>query len=443
MQPCMPWHFWPFAVRISLDNTVCKLQYPRFVTAKTRQPAIFGKLVPWTCHSVLPTEELRCICSCVPVSPQSSACFTMSKLSDGQRELITHLHRRGHSYSRIAADLKISRSTVSYWVNKGTTCLGRDRQPRVVSHVLVGKAAASRAADLLMSGDQGGTRFVAQQLHKEGLVDRPPSRQTVARAAKSSAKAAGKPLVFKRGRPVKGLTPRNKQLRVAFCRANMKRDWDKVMFTDRCKFSFRFPGSRVGCGRWVTRGGRNQHSVYMPNHPQVYNVYGGITVHGATVLMPVTGTSGLRTRYKNKKGVESKNITAAEYTDIVGRGLLPAGDGVFASAYQRKWVLQQDGDPTHRAARAVVQKHNRQGMSEVEILANWPGNSPDLSPIENVWAIVDRKVAMKGCKTFEEFKREVDKAFRRIPKGTLSNLFKSVPKRLRLCVENEGAKIKY
>ena len=265
----------------------------------------------------------------------------MSQLSDGQREHILLLHKKGFSYTQISRDLNISRSTVSYWVSKGPSGLGRDRRPRVVGKRLVDDDAASRAAQLLRTGTEGGSRFVAGQLKKEGLVARVPSRQTVVRAAKSAAKAEGKPLIFRRGRPAKGLKPRNKQQRLAFCRANMKRDWRKVMFTDRVKFSFRYPGSRVAPGRWVTQGSSEENSVFTPNHPQVYNVYGGITVHGTTLLKPVTGTSGLQTDYKNLKGVASRNITAAEYRDVVGCLLLPGGDGIFTSAYKSDWVLQQ------------------------------------------------------------------------------------------------------
>ena len=125
------------------------------------------------------------------------------------------------------------------------------------------------------------------------------------------------------------------------------------------------------------------------------------------------------------------------------KGLLPGGEGIFSSVGKRSWVLQQDKDPTHGAASAMVDKHNRLRITCVEILPDWPGNSPDLSPIENVWAIVGAKVDKLGCKTFAQFKKAVNRTFQNLPKATLVNLLDSVPKRMRLCLEKDGGRIRY
>ncbi|MFN9944487.1 MAG: transposase, partial [bacterium] len=67
------------------------------------------------------------------------------------------------------------------------------------------------------------------------------------------------------------------------------------------------------------------------------------------------------------------------------------------------WVFQQDTDPTHRAAPRIVKAYNKAHGTSITVLPDWPPNSPDLNPIENVWAIVQRKVNARGCSTFEEF----------------------------------------
>ena len=53
-------------------------------------------------------------------------------------------------------------------------------------------------------------------------------------------------------------------------------------------------------------------------------------------------------------------------------------------------VFMQDGTPCHRSK--VVSEFLRQ--QRIKVL-DWPGNSPDLNPIENLWDILKDKVADK------------------------------------------------
>jgi transposase len=109
-------------------------------------------------------------------------------------------------------------------------------------------------------------------------------------------------------------------------------------------------------------------------------------------------------------------------------------------------VLQQDNDPTHKKASAEAicewNDANKQGC-QVKLLANYPPNSPDLNPIENLWAYVQRKVDAAGCKNFTEFKSGVVKAIERAPKRLLKALIGSMKTRVHACIELKGGKTKY
>ena len=367
----------------------------------------------------------------------------MSQLTPEQRAIVLYSHKQGRSLQSIASEIGCGKTTVHNCVISSSQGRGLERKPRDVQKRLLDDIAAKRAVQLLKSNQAGGARFAAAQLHREGYVARTPSRQTVVRAAKRAAREAHDPLEYTRSLPKKGLTQATRKKRLQFCRANANRDWNKVMFTDRCKFHYRFPGSKVWQGRWVNKSEKHSQRVYTPSHPQCYNAYGGITVHGTTKLVPVAGTDGVTTRFHNKKGDRARNITAEEYKEVVCEHVLPSGEGLFSPQGVRDWVLQQDRDPAHTVAQTAVAEYNALGLSHVEVLPDWPGNSPDLNPIENVWGIILDRVQRKGCSNFSEFKRRVNREFEQIDRATVQHIFKSMPERIRMCLARGGDKIDY
>jgi hypothetical protein len=181
------------------------------------------------------------------------------------------------------------------------------------------------------------------------------------------------------------------------------------------------------------------------NHASCYNVYAGITRFGVTSMCTVAGTTKHTSSYKNKKGQPSKNITSHEYYDVLTKHLLPEGRRLFSSAGISTWLLQQDNDPSHKAssARALQDWKDKAPGHLVELLPNWPPNSPDLNPIENVWGYVQREVNKAGCKTFPEFKNKVEETFRNLSQRHITRLFASMRDRISQCHALNGGKTKY
>lgn len=286
---------------------------------------------------------------------------------------------------------------------------------------------------------------MAHKLKASGVATTVVHKTTVLRHARKAAKNAGQHLKITRGKPRKALTADTMAKRLAFAVANKNTDWSMFLFTDRKKFLFRWPGSKVAAVTYELVGGKAKRraGVYQPSHPQVLNVYAGICMYGTTTVHVVAGTSKHQHAHTNKKGQAAKNITSGEYRDVLRDTLLPGGQRLFAVPGLSSWVLQQDGDPTHRVAQAVVEQWNKSNASTVQVLPNWPPNSPDLNPIENVWAHVQQLVDGKGCSSFEEYSQAVKHELTHLPKKMLVNLIKSMPKRMAEVINSGGNKTKY
>ncbi len=90
------------------------------------------------------------------------------------------------------------------------------------------------------------------------------------------------------------------------------------------------------------------------------------------------------------------NVTAPIYQDILDHFMLPSADQLFKDA---DFIFQQDLTPAH-TAKSTKSWLNDHGVGVLD----WPENSPDLNPIENIWGIVKRekeKQETKKCRWAE------------------------------------------
>jgi DDE superfamily endonuclease len=241
----------------------------------------------------------------------------------------------------------------------------------------------------------------------------------------------------RRGEPKKAMTQATKQKRLMFAKGNKTTAWEKVLFTGRKRFYFRYPGSKVKMVRWRLEGKDYTDEVFQPTNPQCLNIYAGISKYGITGVHVVAGTSKHTTKYVTKKGTSARNITSAQYGDVLRKTLLPCGEKLLGQKYGA-WCLQQDNDPSHKCAQRVTKRWAKEKGFKVEVLPNWPPNSPDLNIIENVWAWVQREVDKLGCENFEEFHQSVVQTLAKVPASMIANLYASMKERVKLVVEREG-----
>lgn len=361
-------------------------------------------------------------------------------LTERQRWDVIHTWQQLRSISATAKSLGISYQTAFHWISRfrktgAVTPRKSTGRPRILS----GKNARV-ALKLMLSEQHGGTEATAKELYARNITPKKVHAVTVRRSAARAAKQQGKPIKYSRGRPRSALSDETKLKRWNFATAHLRDTWANVLITDRKRFYFRYPGSRVKLARWIRKGERVEARVM--SNPQCLNVYLGISKYGVTGCHVVAGSSKHKSPYSTKKGQPARNITAAEYRNVLMSTLLPGGARIMACQGFSSWVFQQDNDPCHKDASSVIKEWSKRRGSNISLLP-WPPSSPDLSPIENVWARVQGEVDALGCKTFEEYTQAIKEHIRNLPKSYLKSLFDSMKSRLEEVIRRKGGKTDY
>jgi hypothetical protein len=207
------------------------------------------------------------------------------------------------------------------------------------------------------------------------------------------------------------------------------------------------------------------------------HAYGAVSSEGASELYFATGTTGLKLGYKREARTKKEKAAAeaaeargeeavaadasgvgnAEYRDILGGtgahasqpGLLNEMNVIF-KALGRTWVWQQDGARAHTINKSTkMGKLTRQLILQHadELLDGWPALAADLTPIENIWALVEHCLWTKHCDWHDlsTFKISLRRAWSEITgnKDLLKRVCGSFEKRRVACIAARGEKIKY
>ncbi len=123
-------------------------------------------------------------------------------------------------------------------------------------------------------------------------------------------------------------------------------------------------------------------------------------------------------------------INAEKYIEILEHNMLPSRRHLFQG---RPCIFQQDNAKPHSAhiTKSWLRRKRVRGL-------DWPACSPDLSPIENVWRILKRKMRQRRPRTVAHLKTCLQEEWDKITPETLHHLVSSVPKRLLSVVKRNG-----
>ncbi len=194
--------------------------------------------------------------------------------------------------------------------------------------------------------------------------------------------------------------------------------WSKVLFSDESKFciSFGNQGPRV----W-RKSGEAQNPCCLKSSvkfPQSVMIWAAMSSAGVGPLCFLKST-----------------VNAAIYQEILEHFMLPSADKHYGDA---DFIFQQDLAPAH-TAKGTKSWFNDHGV----IVLDWPANSPNLNPIENLWGIVKRKMRDTRPNNADELKATVKETWASIPPQQCHKLITSMPRRIEAVIKAKGAPTKY
>ncbi len=194
--------------------------------------------------------------------------------------------------------------------------------------------------------------------------------------------------------------------------------WSKVLFSDESKFciSFGNQGPRV----W-RKCGEAQNPCCLKSSvkfPQSVMIWAAMSSAGVGPLCFLKST-----------------VNAAIYQEILEHYMLPSADKLYGDA---DFIFQQDLTPAH-TAKGTKSWFNDHGVTVLD----WPANSPDMNPIENLWGFVKRKMRDTRLNNADELKATVKETWASIPPQQCHKLITSMPRRIEAVIKAKGAPTKY
>ena len=323
---------------------------------------------------------------------------------------VFRLHAEGQSFRTIANKLQITTWQVHHAIKKFREKGTFERAPGSGR-----RRKTSPYQDRAMVREVRNNRFITIPEIKKLSPLAHVSMSTISRRIHKSGNfrsywAARKPF----------LREENIQKRLQWARAHVDKPieyWRSVLFSDESPFVLRF-----NCKKRVWRGHNERYESQCVlgsiKHDVKINVWGGFSSHGVVILHRIHG-----------------NMNAIMYENILDNVMLPSKD---LMGLEDPWVFQHDNDPKH-TAKTVKDLLIARGVTVLE----WPSQSPDLNPIENLWSILNYRCRFRRANNAEELFLCLREEWGKLDRDLLDRLISSMPARCAAVIKAHGKMIKY
>ena len=326
--------------------------------------------------------------------------------SPKKRATAVVLRQEGYTYQEIATRIGGDKSGVR------RVCLKFETFGKVTDRPRSGRKKSTTARDdreivrMVIKDRRKTSKDIAAVLDTSGTKVSP-------RTIRKRLCAAGLKARIPRKKPFLTLVQRRK--RVNWAKQHMAwtpEMWSRVIFSDETRISI-FGSDGVQYIR------RRPGEEYLPQcmlptmkHPLSIMIWGCISGEGIGRIQVCDGI-----------------INARKYIDdILEKKLLQSARDMFGTGTSQlddvEFIFQQDGAPCH-TAKICSEWFAGKNIKVLE----WPGNSPDLNPIENLWARLKKLVsARRPSNKAELIQAVISSWFHTITINELKSLINSMPR---------------
>lgn len=332
----------------------------------------------------------------------------MPSHSASARGICIGLYKAGQSVQQIKASLGWSTSTVYYTIRRYLNRQSVVNLPR-----------SGRPSKLSPQDKRQLLRDITKHHYEPFIAFTEKYRISVSTVRRIAA-ADGLHRFIRRRKPF--LTACHREKRRAWAAATVHQDWKNVLFTDEASFQL---GWRPR--EWTTRrkgeGLLEKHlAPKFCSGRQTVMVWTGVA-HGRKLPL-----------YFFAPG----SVTGTRYAKEVVAG--PLRRGVESLSRTRAPILVvEDNAPIHRAQIAQTAR----AATGITLLTH-PPCSPDLNPIENLWALLKYAVSCKPkASTLDELIAQIRQAWKELPIQVVNKVIATMPARRAIVQQTRGGHTKY
>lgn len=326
-----------------------------------------------------------------------------SHLSEEQRFAIRILHKEGRDEAYIAARIPCNVRTVRHWLARADT----HDSPRSGR-----KRKTTAEQDAAIVAEAEATKFTTPRRIRRKLGMDVSSRTIDRRLIEVG-------LFGRVARHKKKFNEAEKRKRLSFAEGYKHwtaGDWMHVLFADEKIFWGEGFWGQVFVRRPKGEALNPAYCVDEDPHPVKVSAWACFSGHGPGYMY-----------------IFNENMDAKKLQEILGTHLIESAELHFDVAHAEEWWFLQDNAPQHKSflVRAWLFNHGIQCI-------DFPPYSPDLNPIENLWADLARRVENFQCDSMEELQDIVAEEWKNTDAALLSKLARSMPERCQAVIDAKG-----